>query len=475
MGTPAPTPYPTPKPTPHPTPFPTPHPCDDGNHGCDKELGICLKVVNGEEIEGPGGPKGPRGPGMHKRRLVEAAELWGCGCQKGTFCSEGCAAPHKAHTCTGVTGSPTAYPTPHPTNFPTSTPTAYPTTQVHCATSGWNGWSGCTVNCGGGWRWRYRTITRNAYNNGNACPGLSDKHNCNTGCCAVHCAVNGWNGWSGCTVNCGGGTKSRYRTITRNLSCKGNACPSLSDSAKCNTDCCVVHCAVSGWNGWSGCSVACGGGWRWRYRSITRNLACSGNACPTLSNYNRCGTGCCAVHCAVAGWNGWSGCSVNCGGGTQTRYRSITRNLSCSGNACPNLAEGAKCNTHCCVSHCLVSGWNGWSGCSVKCGGGWRWRYRSITRNLSCSGNACPGLSESNSCGTGSCPTPKPTPKPTLPRAKPTPKPTPRPARNLVRPDENDGNLPGWGLGVGNPYGMGGPKNFHMKRRRLRTNSDSGE
>merc|ERR1711865_593833 len=453
MGTPAPTPYPTPKPTPHPTPFPTPHPCDDGNHGCDKELGICLKVVNGEEIEGPGGPKGPRGPGMHKRRLVEAAELWGCGCQKGTFCSEGCAAPHKAHTCTGVTGSPTAYPTPHPTNFPTSTPTAYPTTQVHCATSDWNGWSGCTVNCGGGWRWRYRTITRNAYNNGNACPGLSDKHNCNTGCCAVHCAVNGWNGWSGCTVNCGGGTKSRYRTITRNLSCKGNACPSLSDSAKCNTDCCVVHCAVSGWNGWSGCSANCGGGTKTRYRRITRNLSCKGNACPTLSNYNRCGTGCCAVHCAVAGWNGWSGCSVNCGGGTQTRYRSITRNLSCSGKGCPTLSESKACSIAC---GCLVSGWGGWSQCTANCGGGTMNRYRSITRNpVPRRAGGCPTLSETMKCGIYACPTPGP-------------KPTPLPFKGVIPRDPRIR-----GIGGKIQYKGGGLQ--RMKRRRLRANSDSEE
>lgn len=46
---------------------------------------------------------------------------------------------------------------------------------------------------------------------------------------------------------------------------------------------------------------------------------------------------CCPVNCVVSGFGPFSGCSASCGGGTQTRSRSIVTSPSCGGSGCPSL------------------------------------------------------------------------------------------------------------------------------------------
>ena len=59
------------------------------------------------------------------------------------------------------------------------------------------------------------------------------------------------------------------------------------------------------------------------------------------------------VDCKVSDWGEWSECSVNCGGGIQTRARAVTINPENGGEECPELIEGQDCNTQACKQEIL--------------------------------------------------------------------------------------------------------------------------
>jgi hypothetical protein len=55
------------------------------------------------------------------------------------------------------------------------------------------------------------------------------------------------------------------------------------------------------------------------------------------------------VNCAVSDWSLWGSCTASCGGGTQTRTRTIVTQPAYGGLACPALSEQQSCNTTACV------------------------------------------------------------------------------------------------------------------------------
>ena len=58
-------------------------------------------------------------------------------------------------------------------------------------------------------------------------------------CCTdVDCVVSSWGSWSSCSKTCGSGTQSRSRSITTQQSGGGAACPTLTSTQSCNTQCC---------------------------------------------------------------------------------------------------------------------------------------------------------------------------------------------------------------------------------------------
>ena len=52
--------------------------------------------------------------------------------------------------------------------------------------------------------------------------------------------------------------------------------------------------------------------------------------------------------CVMNSWSSWSACSVKCGGGTQTRNRTVKTMNAYGGQACPSLNESRACNTQAC-------------------------------------------------------------------------------------------------------------------------------
>lgn len=166
---------------------------------------------------------------------------------------------------------------------------------------------------------------------------------------AVDCVVSDWSAWSACSTACGGGTQARTRTVITEPAGAGAACPDLIQTQSCNMQPCPVDCVVSAWSAWSGCSKPCGGGEQTRTRTITTYPMFGGTACPNLTETQACNTQPCPVDCVVSAWSAWSPCSATCGGGTQTRTRTIVTPAAYGGTACPsNLMETQSCNEQPC-------------------------------------------------------------------------------------------------------------------------------
>jgi len=101
-----------------------------------------------------------------------------------------------------------------------------------------------------------------------ACPPLYEREVCNEDDCPVDCRLGDWGGWSSCSADCGGGVKQRARPVLKDSANGGNACEQSSDTQSCDIESCDVPCVLSDWSEWSLCSKACGGGTQSRTKSI---------------------------------------------------------------------------------------------------------------------------------------------------------------------------------------------------------------
>ena len=90
-----------------------------------------------------------------------------------------------------------------------------------------------------------------------------------------------WGKWSECSRSCNGGIRSRLRTCEGGTTCTG----SNYQQESCNTQLCPQAGAEWGqWGSWSGCSLRCGGGRQSRTRQCLNGNICSG----TRTQYRDC-------------------------------------------------------------------------------------------------------------------------------------------------------------------------------------------
>ena len=115
-------------------------------------------------------------------------------------------------------------------------------------------------------------------------------------------------------------------------------------------------CSASGknpeytqWSAWSTCTKTCGGGSTTRTRTCNHATSvCQAAGLGDATQTQSCKTQGCPVHCALSAWSSFGACSANCGGGTQTRTKSVVTQPANGGNTCGNKSESRSCNTQSC-------------------------------------------------------------------------------------------------------------------------------
>jgi hypothetical protein len=182
-------------------------------------------------------------------------------------------------------------------------------------------------------------------------------------------------------VTCGVGITVRTRGINVNPRHNGRECGALAEQDNCNNGPCPIDCEVSAWTSWEACNKSCGGGKQSRTRSILTNPLHTGDLCPFLEDDRQCNVHPCPVSCEVSSWGGWH---PTVGGGViLSRERQVTTSPLHGGKACPKLseedAELEQAWHKQCVKQHEKDVYYGWSVCTKTCGAGYQFRYRQHT------------------------------------------------------------------------------------------------
>lgn len=140
-----------------------------------------------------------------------------------------------------------------------------------------------------------------------------------------------WTQWGACDVTCGGGQRTRSRSVDQEAQGQGLTChESLTETQGCAQQEChaigpKVNCEWSVWSQWGACNKC--GGQRSRFRHVVRESANGGLPCELKASEE---TGKCprkcheSMFCVWGHWESWSACSTSCvSGGVRHRQRGL--------------------------------------------------------------------------------------------------------------------------------------------------------
>lgn len=300
----------------------------------------------------------------------------------------------------------------------------------NCVIGDWADWGACSTQSGPGIKTRKRAVTLPATGDGAPCEesGLEEIMSCEVAAVSVvDCLWGEWNGWSDCSLSCGGGIKTRGRHIVTAPQNGGRACDALdkAEVAPCNVQSCGSECRDGTWGDWmdwTTCSATCSSAYRSR-RRIVESLpdACGRMPDGIREEFQLCsGLPSCIPNrdCQLSAWEAWSSCSSSCFG-VRERNRRISVYATGNGTSCDaaSLRTVEPCNPglagtvpDACSQQpptdCVIEDWQDWTVCSASCGGGQRSRIRGVIQPSANGGEPCSGdLESTQGCSSIACST----------------------------------------------------------------------
>lgn len=233
----------------------------------------------------------------------------------------------------------------------------------------WTDWSQCSLTCGTGNTTRYRTLDRHAEYVGDGSGGIeilrqTEIEECLLKSCPVDGGLSQWAPWSLCSSDCGPGIQIRHRECTDPIPKHGgrNCTGKTQVTRKCLLKPCPVDGGFTLWSSWSVCSVTCGTGLKSRDRTCSNPPPqYSGVPCTgPVQDTELCGGTRCPVHGAFSLWSDWTLCTVSCGTGIQTRRRACDNPPPADGGW--DCAGRRFEKQTCTLPECPVDGdWAAWS------------------------------------------------------------------------------------------------------------------
>ncbi|XP_053322587.1 SCO-spondin-like [Spea bombifrons] len=266
----------------------------------------------------------------------------------------------------------------------------------NCTWNPWSEWSSCSRSCGVGQQRRLRTYNPPGAD-GSWCvdilTGNVERRFCNLQACKVDGGWSKWSPWSWCDRTCGGGKSVRSRSCTSPPPKNGGKdCVGEKHQIRiCNPNPCADSCPAGMER--VDCATRCP-----RHCSdLQQGITCHdgercepGCRCPPglLEQDGACVP---VAHCEC----------MDAGGHSWTAGSALRENC----NNCTCLDGRLLCTNHTCPSAgCAWSQWSTWSQCSVSCGSGLQTRFRTSTSGSPDTGCQEP-KTQSQPCHQGTCPT----------------------------------------------------------------------
>jgi hypothetical protein len=221
---------------------------------------------------------------------------------------------------------------------------------IDCQTAGWGDWGwtdkhSCSAKCGKGFHNRQRKITKMPQFGGKTCGKakgtvlIFETRACIGTLCPIHCKVSNYGAYGKCNAECGGGKKTRKRSVVSHAKHGGYTCPSLSYATDCNTHGCPVDCVLTTWTKFTTCTKTCGGGTQKRTRKVTKTAKFGGECIAPLLEVKECAKKICPIDCEVTKWGEWGECDRACGKGQRHQVRKVLVEGAHGGIACPKEIE----------------------------------------------------------------------------------------------------------------------------------------